>query len=156
MANVAVTRGDLDGALDLYRQSLDIKERLGDAQGKAATLVMMGQGQATRSDFVGALKFLIGHDSISGPVNIASPNPLPNREFMRIFRDSWGTKIGLPASKLMLEIGAIFMRTETELILQSRRVVPRRLLDAGFEFEFADWRDACRDLCERFRARSKR
>ncbi|MBK8147844.1 MAG: TIGR01777 family protein [Acidobacteria bacterium] len=107
-------------------------------------------------DFVGALKFLIGHDSISGPVNIASPNPLPNREFMRIFRDSWGTKIGLPASKLMLEIGAILMRTETELILKSRRVVPRRLLDAGFEFEFADWRDACRDLCERFRARSKR
>ena len=48
----------------------------------------------------------------------------------------------------MLEVGALFMRTETELILKSRRVVPARLLEAGFEFRYADWRDAARDLCD--------
>jgi uncharacterized protein (TIGR01777 family) len=105
-------------------------------------------------DFVSALMFLIQHEELSGAINIASPNPLPNKEFMRIFRDSWGTRIGLPASKLMLGIGAVFMRTETELILKSRRVVPKRLTDAGFEFEFPDWSEACRDLCARVRGRA--
>jgi NAD dependent epimerase/dehydratase family enzyme len=49
----------------------------------------------------------------------------------------------------MLEIGAIFMRTETELILKSRRVVPGRLLEHGFKFTYPDWRDAALDLCRR-------
>ena len=70
---------------------------------------------------------------------------------MRIFRQIWGTKIGLPATKLMLEIGAFFMGTETELILKSRRVVPTRLLESGFEFEFPEWKDAVKDLCQRWR-----
>jgi hypothetical protein len=47
----------------------------------------------------------------------------------------------------MLEIGAVFMRTETELILKSRRVVPARLLEHGFNFKYPDWRDAALDLC---------
>ena len=47
----------------------------------------------------------------------------------------------------MLEIGAVFMRTETELILKSRRVVPARLLEHGFTFQYPDWRGAARDLC---------
>lgn len=102
-------------------------------------------------DFIRAVYWLIEHENLSGAVNISSPNPLPNREFMRIFREAWGTKIGLPANRLMLEIGAFFMRTETELILKSRRVVPTRLLQSGFEFEFPEWRDAARDLCQRWR-----
>jgi NAD dependent epimerase/dehydratase family enzyme len=83
-------------------------------------------------------------------VNIAAPNPLPNREFMRDLRAAWGTRIGLPATKWMLEIGAVFMRTETELILKSRRVVPGRLLDAGFQFKYPDWPVAARDLVARW------
>lgn len=102
-------------------------------------------------DFIRAVNFLIENEQFSGAINISSPNPLPNKEFMRIFRESAGTKIGLPATKLMLEIGAIFMRTETELILKSRRVIPTKLLDAGFKFDFPDWEKASRDLVERWR-----
>ena len=65
-------------------------------------------------------------------MNVAAPNPLPNAEFMRMLRNACGVRLGLPAGNWMLEIGAAFMRTETELILKSRRVVPARLLDSGF------------------------
>jgi uncharacterized protein (TIGR01777 family) len=102
-------------------------------------------------DFIRAVNWLIERAELSGAVNIASPNPLPNKEFMRLFREAWGTKIGLPANRLMLEVGAFLMRTETELILKSRRVVPVRLLESGFEFEFPEWKDAVQDLCERWR-----
>jgi uncharacterized protein (TIGR01777 family) len=101
------------------------------------------------SDFVRAVRFLIENE-ISGIVNICSPNSLPNSEFMRDLRRAWGTKIGVPASKWMLEIGAFVMRTETELILKSRRVVPARLLKHGFQFQFAHWRDAANELCARY------
>jgi uncharacterized protein (TIGR01777 family) len=103
------------------------------------------------TDFIRAIHWLIRHDELSGAVNLAAPNPLPNKDFMRILREAWGTKIGLPATELMLEIGAFFMRTETELILKSRRVVPTRLLESGFEFEFPDWESAAQDLCRRWR-----
>jgi len=102
-------------------------------------------------DFIRALQWLIDHPEISGAVNIASPNPLPNREFMRIFRKAWGSPVGLPAARWMLHVGAFFMRTETELILKSRRVAPTRLLDSGFSFEFPDWESAADDLCRRWR-----
>jgi len=103
------------------------------------------------SDFIRAIYFLIENEEISGAINLSSPNPLPNKEFMKILREAWGAKIGLPATKLMLEIGAIFIRTETELILKSRRVVPKRLLDAGFQFEYGNWTKASKNLCERWR-----
>jgi hypothetical protein len=102
-------------------------------------------------DFVRAVSFLIGHKDMEGAVNIAAPNPLPNREFMGALRRAWRTKIGLPASKWMLEIGAVFLRTETELILKSRKVVSGRLAREGFTFDFPDWPEAARDLCERWR-----
>jgi NAD dependent epimerase/dehydratase family enzyme len=60
-------------------------------------------------------------------------------------------RLGLPAAEWMLEIGAVFLRTETELILKSRRVVPGLLMQGGFEFEFPEWPDAARDLCQRWR-----
>jgi NAD dependent epimerase/dehydratase family enzyme len=94
---------------------------------------------------------LIEHDYIDGLVNLCSPNPLPNAEFMAALRDAWGTRVGLRASRWMLEIGAVLMRTETELVLKSRRVVPTRQLKDGFIFQFPEWRDAARNLCERWR-----
>lgn len=100
-------------------------------------------------DFIAAVQWLIDRDDIDGVVNIASPYPLPNAEFMQILREACGVPLGLPATKLMLEIGAAFMRTETELILKSRRVVPARLLEHGFTFRYPEWRDAARDLCGR-------
>lgn len=106
-------------------------------------------------DFIRAIFWLVEHQEISGAVNLSSPNPLPNREFMRILREAAGVSFGLPASAWMLEIGAVFMHTETELILKSRRVVPKRLLDAGFTFRFPDWTEAARDLCDRWRQSEK-
>ncbi len=73
-------------------------------------------------DFVRAVLFLIARDDISGPVNLASPNPLPNAKFMRDLRSAWGIPFGFPAEKWMIEIGSFFLRTESELVLKSRRV----------------------------------
>jgi uncharacterized protein (TIGR01777 family) len=103
-------------------------------------------------DFVSAIGWLIAHENVSGIVNIASPHPLPNAEFMSALRDAWGIGFGLPASRWMLEAGALAMRTETELILKSRRVIPGRLLEAGFNFDYPTWPEAARDLCARWRA----
>lgn len=104
------------------------------------------------ADFIEAIRWLIDHEEIDGVVNVASPNPLPNAEFMRLLRHAWGAQIGLPARRWMLEIGAAFMRTETELILKSRRVVPARLLEHGFTFKFPTWNIAAPDLCGQWRA----
>lgn len=98
------------------------------------------------ADFVNAIDFLIADESFAGVVNLASPGPLPNGEFMRILREAAGVRVGLPAREWMLEIGALFMRTETELLLKSRHVVPGRLTAAGFRFQFSDWRSAAQDL----------
>jgi uncharacterized protein (TIGR01777 family) len=102
-------------------------------------------------DFARAVEFLIEHDDIQGPVNLAASNPIPQREFMAALRAAWGTRVGLPATKWMVEIGAFFLRTDTELILKSRRVTPARLLEAGFTFDFPEWSAASRDLVERWR-----
>lgn len=103
-------------------------------------------------DFVRAVYWLIERDELDGPVNLAAPNPLPNAEFMRALREAWGVGFGLPAARWMLEVGAFFLRTETELILKSRRVVPERLSESGFTFGFPFWPDAARDLCARARS----
>jgi uncharacterized protein (TIGR01777 family) len=102
-------------------------------------------------DFVAAVLWLIAHDELDGPVNLAAPNPLPNAQFMKYLREAWGIAFGLPATRLMLEIGAFVLRSETELILKSRRVVPTRLLESGFVFQFPNWAEAARDLCARRR-----
>jgi len=98
-------------------------------------------------DFIAAVRWLIDRDDIEGAVNVAAPNPLPNAEFMQMLREACGVRLGLPAREWMLELGAVFMRTETELILKSRRVVPARLLEHGFKFKYPYWRDAALDLC---------
>ena len=94
------------------------------------------------ADFTRALAWLIAHDELAGAINLSSPNPMPNREFMRAFREVCHQPIGLPATHWMLELGAFFLRTETELPLKSRRVVPRRLLESGFHFDFPTVREA--------------
>jgi uncharacterized protein len=104
------------------------------------------------TDFICAIYFLIEHGDIGGAVNLASPIPVPNRDFMAVLRSAWGTKIGLPATSWMLEVGAVFLRTETELVLKSRRVVPGRLLQQGFEFTYPDWPAAANELCQRWKA----
>lgn len=101
-------------------------------------------------DFVRAVYWLIDNE-IEGAVNLAAPHPLPNADFMRAIREAWGIKFGLPASRWMLEVGALFLRTETELILKSRRVIPTRLLNGGFDFRYPTWPEAAQELCNRRR-----
>jgi uncharacterized protein (TIGR01777 family) len=105
-------------------------------------------------DFVRAVEFLISKSEISDVVNLASPNPIPQRKFMAVLRSLVGTPIGLPATRWMAEIGAFFFRTDTELLLKSRKVVPTRLLNAGFQFEYSDWAAAAQSLVESRQAAS--
>jgi hypothetical protein len=105
-------------------------------------------------DFCRALEWIIAHENLAGPINQCAPNPLPNEEMMRHFRAVCGMPIGLPATEWMLEIGAFFLRTETELIFKSRRVVPGKLLASGFAFKFPTFRAALADLETKWRQRS--
>lgn len=102
-------------------------------------------------DFVRTVFWLIQHAELDGPVILASPNPLSNSDFMRSLREAWGIPFGLPATNWMLEFGAFVLRSESELMLKSRRVVPARLLESGFRFQFPDWAVAAANLCTRWR-----
>jgi uncharacterized protein len=106
-------------------------------------------------DFVRAVYFSIAQPELHGAINVAAPNPLPYAEFMRAFRAAWGAPLGLPATRWMLELGAFALRTESELVLKSRRVVPGRLLAAGFTFEQPTWPEAAQELCTRWRQRGR-
>jgi len=106
------------------------------------------------ADFIRGIEYLMAHKELEGPINLAAPGPLPNHEFMRALRQAWGTRVGLPATQPMLELGALFLGTETELILKSRRVVPGRLLQSGFQFQFPEWSEAAKNLVGRWRGAS--
>ena len=107
-------------------------------------------------DFARAVEFLVARDDIEGPVNLAAPEPLPQRAFMRALRAAGGVPVGLPATRWMAEIGAFVLRSDTELLLKSRRVVPGRLLEAGFAFDRPEWPQAADDLVRRLRDRAVR
>jgi uncharacterized protein (TIGR01777 family) len=97
-------------------------------------------------DFCRAVEWIIGHPELDGPVNIAAPNPVTNAEMMRTFRELCHVRLGLPATRWMLEAGAPILGTETELVVKSRRAVPKRLLESGFQFRFPTLRDALADI----------
>jgi uncharacterized protein len=98
------------------------------------------------TDFCRAIDWLLESEDLDGTINVAAPNPLPNREMMRTFREVCGIPFGIPTPTWMLELGAIFLRTETELIIKSRRVVPGRLTASGFAFRLPQFRGAIQDL----------
>lgn len=101
------------------------------------------------ADFCRAIDWLIERDEFTGPVNLAAPNPVTNSEMMATVRELCGVPLGLPAAAWMLEVGAFLLRTETELIIKSRRVVPARLPASGFQFRFPHLREAMADLLAR-------
>lgn len=151
-----------DTRVVLLRSAMVMSPDKGGVFDTLLSLVRMGLGGRSGSgqqyvswiheaDFVRAIDWIVERDGLAGAVNLASPNPLTNREFMAALRKAWGIGFGLPSARWMLEIGALFMGTETELILKSRRVVPGALLKDGFEFEYEDWKVAARELCERWR-----
>lgn len=99
-------------------------------------------------DVYRAIRFLQQHE-LAGPVNISSPNPSTNREVMATLRRVLGVPIGIPLTRWMLEIGSVAIRTETELILKSRWVLPERLTAAGFEFAYPELEPALRQILGR-------
>jgi uncharacterized protein (TIGR01777 family) len=103
-------------------------------------------------DLVRAIGFLVARDELSGPVNLAAPEPLPYRDFQRALRAAAGVPFGLPATRWLAEIGAFVLRSDTELLLKSRRVVPGRLREAGFVFDHPEWPAAAADLVRRARS----
>ena len=128
-----------------------VRHGLGGRQGTGTQFVSW----IHEADFVRAVDLLIAREELSGVVNLASPNPLPNCDFMRALRDAWGIRVGFPSPKWIIEIGAWLMRTESELVLKSRRVVPGRLLAAGFQFLFPEWPSAARELVTRWGQNSR-
>jgi len=98
-------------------------------------------------DFIRAVHWLIEREEFDGTVNLAAPHPLPYAAFMRVLREAARVPFGLPTPRWMLEIGCLLLRTESELVLKSRRVVPGRLLASGFEFRYSEWAEAARALC---------
>jgi uncharacterized protein (TIGR01777 family) len=103
------------------------------------------------ADFIAAVRWLIARDDIAGVVNLAAPNPVPYAVFMRALRQALGMPIGLPATRMMVEIGTFVLRTESELALKSRRVTPGVLTASGFPFAYPTWPEAAGDLCQRRR-----
>ena len=107
-------------------------------------------------DFVRAVLFLLGRDDLEGAFIVAAPDPVRQRDLVRSLRGAWGRRLGLPATRLMAEVGALALRTDTELLLKSRRVVPGRLLDAGFTFSHPTWDAAAADLVAQARELRRR
>jgi uncharacterized protein len=136
---------DRGGAFDVLLGL--VRHGLGGQQGDGRQFVSWIHDE----DFARAIEFVIEHEEFSGVVNIASPNPLPNADFLRALREAWGIGIGLPAPAWLIEVGAFFMRTESELVLKSRRVIPGRLEAGGFEFLFPEWPAAAKELVKRWR-----
>ncbi len=134
---------DDGGAFDVLRTL--VRVGLGGRAGDGKQFVSWIHEQ----DFVTAVRWIIDHDSLTGAINLAAPNPIPNASFMRALRRAAGIPIGLPATKWMLELGALALRTETELILKSRYVIPGHLTRSGFAFQHPTWPEAAQDLCRR-------
>ncbi|HRE80316.1 MAG TPA: DUF1731 domain-containing protein [Opitutaceae bacterium] len=108
------------------------------------------------TDFAHAVIFLLRRNDLHGAINLCSPAPLPNRDFLHALRTSLGVRFAPRNPAWLLEIGAFFMRTETELILKSRRVIPGRLRQEGYSFQFPTWAEAVADLVPRWKTEGLR
>lgn len=96
-------------------------------------------------DFASAIEFIIERE-MDGAVNVVSPAPVRNAAFMKTLRKTVGMPVGIPIGEGLLKMGAMIIGTETELVLKSRNVIPKRLTDAGFTFGFGDVATAMGDL----------
>ncbi len=108
------------------------------------------------TDFLRAVKFLMEEDDLAGVFNVTSPAPIDNRTFMKSLRSELGAPFGIPTPKPILAIGAFLLRTEPELTLKSRYVIPRRLMENRFQFAFPFIDEALRDLFENWRGEKRR
>lgn len=119
-----------------------VKLGLGGKQGNGQQYVSwVHEHDAARST-----EWFADHPELNGVFNCTAPYPVKNTVLMKTIRNINGTLVGLPAPKWLLEAGAVFIGTETELILKSRWVLPKRLMDTGFKFEFRQVRDAVSEI----------
>ena len=98
-----------------------------------------------QEDFANAIDFII-EKQITGIINVVSPEPIRNTDFMQKLRKAIGFPFGMPLNTFLLEIGSFLIRTQPELVLKSRNVIPKRLLENGFQFKFGDIDDAFKNL----------
>jgi uncharacterized protein len=99
-------------------------------------------------DFFQIVKFVADHNEITGAINCSAPEPVKNKVFMQTLRDVLHIPFGLPSPSWLLKAGAVFIRTETELILKSRWVLPQRLLESGYTFRYPTLRETLEDIIE--------
>lgn len=119
-----------------------VQSGLGGKQGKGNQYISW----IHESDFATIIQWIITHKELSGTYNAAAPEPVTNSLFMQLMRKACNMPVGLPATAWMLEIGAWVIKTETELVLKSRRVVPTKLLQSGFDFKYPEAKVAITDL----------
>jgi hypothetical protein len=105
------------------------------------------------ADYARAIHFLIEHEEMDGPFNLAAPHPVQNRQFMMALRDAWNVPNGIPAPAIGIRLGALLLGSNPELVLGSCRAVPGRLQQAGFQFLFPEWPEAARNLVSRWKQR---
>jgi uncharacterized protein (TIGR01777 family) len=98
------------------------------------------------ADVVNMIEWIATHADVEGIINCTAPVPLKNKELMQIIRKGLHMPIGLPSPAWLLELGAIVIRTETELILKSRWVLPRKIVKTGFQFQYPEASAAINDL----------
>jgi uncharacterized protein len=99
-------------------------------------------------DVARSIDFLLADDTLQGVFNIAQPEPMRNKDVMRALRRAVRRSWGLPMPAFLLRIGAIFIRTEAELVLKSRKVVSSRLPKAGFSFKYENLDEALREITQ--------
>lgn len=133
---IAIVLGPGGGVMKPY-QNL-VKFGLGGKQGSGKQMFSWIHVE----DLYRLILFIKENKIIKGPVNCSSPNPVKNKELMQTLRKAMNVSIGLPAAKWMLKMGAVLIGTETELILKSRWVIPDKLQNAGFEFNYASLDEA--------------
>ena len=97
-------------------------------------------------DLARMMEWFLENETARGAYNCTSPVPVRNHFFMKKIREAYGISFGLPAAKWMIEIGTFFLRSESELVLKSRKVVPKKLLDAGFKFLHEDLEMTLKEL----------
>jgi uncharacterized protein (TIGR01777 family) len=138
---VSIALGKDGGAFPVMRRFA--KLGLGGAQGPGSQWVSW----LHVDDWVGVARFLMAREDLSGPVNLAAPNPVTNSEFMKGMRRRFAPLgIGLPAPSFAVCLGAVFMRTAPELVLKSRKVVSSVLAESGYRFKYPELAGALESL----------
>jgi uncharacterized protein (TIGR01777 family) len=115
---------------------------------------MQGDGQQYVSwvheqDTARCTEWLLEHTELDGVINCTAPTPIKNKFFMSYIRKACGMPFGFPAPEWLLKMGAVVIGTETELILKSRWVLPKRLTDAGFVFLFPEANAAIENILQK-------